>query len=72
MDENYEALANAIVALAAKDYMKALKALKKNPENKSALAEKNSIEKFFRSDLYSLYTSLDPDYLINRLKEEVG
>ncbi len=71
MDENYQALANAVVALAAKDYMKALRALKRNPKSKAAADEVETLERFFRSDLYSLYTSVDPEYLIKKLKEAV-
>lgn len=35
----YEELANAIIVLAAKDYMKALKTLKKAPDNGTVLSE---------------------------------
>ena len=72
MDENYQALANAVVELAAKDYMKALRALKRNPKSKAAADEVETIERFFRSSLFSLYTSLDPEYLIRRLREEAA
>lgn len=46
----YENLANAIVELAAKDYRKALKDLKRSPRNDAALQMKAECERFFRSD----------------------
>ncbi len=72
MDENYQALANAVVELAAKEDMKARRALKRNPKSSTAADEGKTIERFFRSSLFSLYTSLDPEYLIRRLQEEVA
>ena len=46
---NYENLANAIILQAVKDYRMALKCLKRNPMNRTALADKDEIERFFRS-----------------------
>lgn len=67
----YENLANAIVAQAAQDYLKALKKLKKNPRNKTAMDEAMELEKFFHSGWYGVLTSVDPDYLIQKLREKV-
>ena len=41
---NYENLANAIVLQAVKDYRMALKSLKANPRNRTAMADKEEIE----------------------------
>lgn len=71
-NDPYEGLANAIVLLAVKDYRVALNKLRKNPRNKAALEEKESCERFFRSNWYSVLTSVDPEYLIQRLNEEVN
>ena len=68
----YENLANAIVAQAAKDYLHALKKLKKNPGNRTAMDEAMRLEKFFHSGWYGVLTSVDPDYLIRRLREKVA
>lgn len=72
MREPYEALANAIVAQAARDYRSALKKLKRNPENLDALWRKGEVESFFRSAWYQELTNLDPELLIMRLKKEVN
>ncbi len=67
----YEQLANAIVLQAVKDYRVALKRLKKHPNNKDAAIERDSIERFFRSGYFGILTDIDPEYLIDRLNEEV-
>ena len=67
----YENLANAIVLDVVKDYRKALKRLKKNSRNSIATSECNEIERFFRSGWFGILSKVDPEYLINRLKEEV-
>ncbi len=55
----YENLANAIILQAVKDY--------RLTDNESELKE---IERFFRSDWFSVLTSLDPDLLIQKLRKE--
>lgn len=73
LSENpYEALANAIVLQAVNDYRAALKKVKKNPNNRTALDEALQIERFFRSQWYQVLTSVDGEYLINRLRREVS
>jgi hypothetical protein len=74
MEENYEAyenLANAIIKQAARDYMRSLRRLKKHPYNKKELSEVKQLEEFFHSRWYSVLTNVDPDYLIQKLKEKV-
>lgn len=71
MADPYENLANAIITAAAKDYMAALKILKKSPTNVTAKDTVRQCEKFFRSDWYSVLTDVDGEFLIRRLKEEV-
>lgn len=68
---NYENLANAIILQAVKDYRMALKSLKANPRNRDALADRNEIERFFRSQWFTVLTSVDGEMLIRSLKEEV-
>ena len=55
----YENLANAIILQAVKDY--------RLTDNKTEIEE---IERFFRSDWFSVLTSLDPDLLIQKLRKE--
>ena len=68
---NYENLANAIILQAVKDYRVALKCLKVNPRNKTAHADKEEIERFFRSGWFSVLTSVDGEMLIRSLQMEV-
>lgn len=68
---NYENLANAIILQAAKDYRMALKSLKANPRNRTAMSDKDEIERFFRSGWFSVLTSVDGEMLIRSLQMEV-
>ena len=68
----YEKLANAIILQAVSDYRAALKKVKKNPKNHDAIDEALQIEKFFRSEWYQVLTSVDGEYLIDRLRKEVS
>ena len=68
---NYENLANAIILQAVKDYRMALKSLKANPRNRTAMADKDEIERFFRPDWFSVLTSVDGEMLIRSLQMEV-
>ena len=70
-DDPYERLANAIILQAVSDYRIALKKVKANARNKDAVDEALQIEKFFRSGWYGVLTSVDGDYLIKRLQEEI-
>ena len=55
----YQALANAIIEQAVRDY--------RMTDDTDELAE---LEKFFRSQWYGVLTSLDPELLISRLRKE--
>ena len=78
----YEDFGNAIIVRACEDYVQALKQLKTSkPEDPkkekgwiakqcNALQEIRNINRFFRSRLYSFITSVNPDYIIQRLIEE--
>ena len=70
MADPYESLANAIITTAAKDYMTALKILKKSPANVTAQSTVDECERFFRSAWYAALTSGDSQFLIRRLREE--
>jgi len=70
MTDPYENLANAIVLQAVKDYRDALKRLKKKSSNKAAMSDAMECERFFRSGWYKTLTSVDGEYLIQKLREE--
>ena len=57
--KNYKALGAAVVIQAARDYAEFYRMRDKRYEG---------IERFFRSDLFKLYTDVDPEYLITRLR----
>lgn len=59
----YETLANAIIFQAVKDYRKALK--------RDARGSMREIERFFRSEWFSVLTNVNPEILIQKLEEEV-
>lgn len=67
----YGELANAIVALAAKDYIKAVKRRRKHPDDKDALKEIQDLRRFFHSGWYSMLTEVDGDMLIKELERSV-
>ena len=70
-EDPYERLANAIILQAVTDYRAALKRIRRSPKNKDAVDEALRIERFFRSAWYSQLTSVDGEYLIRRLREEI-
>ena len=67
----YQNLANAIVLQAARDYRSALQRLRKNPHNREAKEEKESLLRFFHSRWFTCLTDVNPEYLIERLDKEV-
>lgn len=70
-EDPYEALGNAIILQAVKDYRVALKRIKHNPKNKIAIDEALTIEKFFRGPLFGVITNVDPEFLIGKLQDEI-
>ena len=66
----YENLANAIILRAVEDYREALRDLEVNPRYPLALRTVSDVERFFRSGWYKTLTSVDGEYLIQKLREE--
>ena len=66
----YEELANAIILQAVMDYSDTLERLRYTLDDKSALHDKRSIERFFRSEWFSILTDLNGELLLKKLKEE--
>ena len=69
--DQFEGLANAIIIQAAVDYRLALKQLRQNPDFQPAVSMKYEVERFFRSEWFSLLTRVDGPELLARLKTEV-
>ena len=70
--EYNEDLKIGIVVMAAKDYRKALRYLKRNPNNRAAQEMARECEGFFHSEFYETLTKVDGSYLIRKLREEAG
>lgn len=70
--KNYENLANAIVVQAMQDYRLALRAIRKRSNNLMAIRTKVEIEQFFHSGWYRLLTTVDGDYLIEKVSDVVN
>lgn len=70
-EDPYEALGNAIILQAVKDYRVALKRIKHNPKNRIAIDEALTIEKFFRGPLFGVITNVNPEFLIGKLQDEI-
>lgn len=70
--EPYVALAIAVVKSAARDYRAALRRLAKNPDSRTAKAQKASLEEFFLSDYCTLLCSgLEGKMIIDRINKEI-
>lgn len=67
----YQALANAIVEMAVKDYKQALKYHYRHPENAEFAQDVEELERFFRSGWYELLTDLDAEYLMTSVRRMV-
>ena len=66
----YENLANAIVLSAVDDYRRTLRRLSKNSDSKLALADVESLERFFKSNWYAAVTSVEGEFLIRKIRAE--
>jgi hypothetical protein len=69
--EPYQALANAIVELAVKDYKRALKYHYRHPSRKEYADEVASLERFFRSGWFEMLTNLDAEVLVAGVRRMV-
>lgn len=70
-NDPFTELSHAIVLRAVSDYRRALLHLQKKPDSNASIALKRDCERFFRSGLFGMPTSLDGTYLIRKLKEEI-
>lgn len=67
----YEALGNAVVLQAVKDYRAAVKKLSHGKKNVAAESMKQECERFFKSDYFNVFTTLDGRAILSRLEREV-
>lgn len=67
----YEALANAVVLQAVKDWREASAKLTRGRKNINAQAMKDECERFFTSSYFNTFTELDGNVLLMKLKQEV-
>lgn len=70
-DRQFEDLGNSVIARAAKDYKRAVRLLKKDPEDLESIIIKEEIEEFFLSDWFNVLTNLDGNNLLRRLKKSL-
>ena len=66
MNENYQDLANEIIAQAARDYERAL------IKEREGKLERKEIEEFFTGPYFNTLTSLDGRALMERIKKTVA
>lgn len=69
--KGYEDLANSIIKMAADDYMAAYREHLKKPDSKNTARKMTAIQHFFRSEWFSILTTVDPEVLIKGLQELV-
>ncbi|OPZ73520.1 MAG: hypothetical protein BWY83_00056 [bacterium ADurb.Bin478] len=70
-EENYQALANAVIVQAVKDFKPAYRRLKRHPNDKLAQDTVREITKFFCSDYFCALSDLDGPALLNRIIREM-
>jgi hypothetical protein len=67
----YEALANAIIIQAAKDFKAAYKRMKRFPNDGRAQEEVREITKFFCSQWFEMLSDVDGPTLLKKMKDEI-
>lgn len=68
----YEALGNAVVLQAVKDYREAVHKLSRGKKNMNAEFTKQECERFFQSPYFNVFTQLDGKALLSQLEKEVS
>lgn len=69
---SYEALGNAVVIQAVKDYREAVHKLSRGKKNTIAESTKQECERFFQSPYFNVFTQLDGKALLSQLEKEVA
>ena len=68
----YEALGNAVVLQAVKDYREAVHKLSRGKKNTNAESTKQECERFFQSPYFNVFTQIDGKALLSQLEKEVS
>ena len=68
----YEALGNAVVLQAVKDYREAVHKLSRGKKNTNEESTKQECERFFQSPYFNVFTQLDGKALLSQLEKEVS
>lgn len=68
----YEALGNAVVLQAVKDYREAVHKLSRGKKNTIAESTKQECARFFQSPYFNVFTQLDGKALLSQLEKEVS
>lgn len=68
----YEALGNAVVLQAVKDYREAVHKLSRGKKNTNVESTKQECERFFQSPYFNVFTQLDGKALLSQLEKEVS
>lgn len=69
MEENYKALANAIIMQAVKDFRAAYRAKKKFPDRANVEKQIREITSFFCSQYFGVLSDLDGPILLKKIIE---
>lgn len=67
----YEALANAIILQAVKDFRAAYKRVKRFPDDKLAESEVRDLTAFFCSEWFEMLSAADGPALLRRIIDEI-
>ena len=70
-EDNYKALASAIILQAVKDFRPAYRRLKRHPNDRLAQDTVREITQFFCSDYFCALSDLDGPALLNRIIREM-
>ena len=70
-EDNYKALANAIILQAVKDFRPAYRRMKRHPNDRLAQDTVREITQFFCSDYFCALSDLDGPALLNRIIREM-
>ena len=72
MQDNWEALANAIILQAVEDYRKCRRLVRRKPNQFEAQKMIREIERFFRSKWFKQLSEADGNMILEQLKKEVA
>ena len=72
LGSGWRALADAIILQAAEDHRRLTQRIAKHPDELEPVCEKRRIERFFRSDWFTLLCDLDGRRLLRDLKADLS